>query len=60
MDKFIFKPAELTWQEYRRDDFGFRVEMPGKPKVYLDPDPAPFVKQTLVELPFDEVSRHCH
>ena len=55
-DEFVFKPGKLTWQEYRRDDFGFRVEMPGEPKVYLDPDPAPFVKQTLVELPFDKVS----
>ena len=32
-DKFVFKPGELTWQEYRRDDFGFRVEMPGEPNI---------------------------
>jgi len=55
-DSFIFKPAEPTWREYRRDDHGFRVELPGEPKVYSDPDPAPFIKQTLVELPFDEIT----
>src|SRR5262245_20583594 len=41
-DQSRFKPAELTWQEYRNEAFGFRIEMPGRPEVFLDPDPAPF------------------
>jgi hypothetical protein len=27
-----------TWREYRRDDLGFRIEMPGEPKVEVKED----------------------
>ena len=46
-----FKSAEVTWQEYRRDDLGFRIELPGKPEITVEKDPA--FKETVVELPFD-------
>src|SRR5215470_11205621 len=37
--QYEFDPTKLTWQEYRRDDLGFRIEMPGEPKVLDDQKP---------------------
>jgi hypothetical protein len=31
--EYKFNPANLTWREYRRDDLGFRVDMPGEPTI---------------------------
>jgi hypothetical protein len=33
-----------VWREYRRDDLGFRVEMPGAPKVTVEEDAADGVR----------------
>jgi len=35
-EEFRFDAARLTWQEYRRDDFGFRIEVPGLPHIEDD------------------------
>src|SRR5689334_17396004 len=50
----MFKPAELVWAEYRREDLGFRIEMPGKPQIAVGNDPA--LKETIVELSYDVVT----
>jgi hypothetical protein len=31
--EYKFDPAKLTWLDYRRNDFGFRIEMPGQPAI---------------------------
>jgi hypothetical protein len=51
-----FDPAKLTWQEYRREDFGFRVEVPGEPMVMINRSPEQWPKETFVEVMFDRVT----
>lgn len=48
-----FDAAELSWREYRRDDIGFRVEVPGEPKTDESPDNPGF---TGVVVSFDRVT----
>ena len=54
--EYKFNPAKLSWQEYRRDDLGFRIEMPGAPEVMADESPDKLSKETSAELMFDRVT----
>lgn len=49
--------AAQDWQEYRRDDFGFRIEMPGKPTIETEESSEADmpVKSTSAELDVDDV-----
>jgi hypothetical protein len=46
-----FNAGELVWQEHRNERFGYRIEVPGRPQVLVEDDPA--VKETTLELWFD-------
>src|SRR5262245_22602781 len=54
--EYKFVPAKLSWQEYRREDFGFRVEVPGEPMVMINGGPEQWPKETFVEVMFDRVT----
>ena len=40
------------WREYRRDDWGFRMEMPGEPQVVVDDEPGN--KGATISVTYDE------
>jgi hypothetical protein len=46
--EYEFDPAGPRWREHRRDDLGFRVEMPGEPMVMTDESPGQS-KQTVAD-----------
>src|SRR5262245_37215977 len=54
--EYKFDGAKLIWQEYRRDDFGFRVEIPGEPMIIVDESPDKRSKETFADVMFDRVT----
>jgi hypothetical protein len=53
--EYKFDPAKLTWQEYRRNDFGFRVDLPGEPTIITAEGPGQ-PKTPEADVMFDRVT----
>jgi hypothetical protein len=55
------RAQEGVWQEYRRDDLGFRIELPGMPKVEVEEGDDITVRSTDVALDHDRMilGAHC-
>jgi hypothetical protein len=51
---YNFDASKLAWQQYLRNDFGFRIEFPGRPRM-MD-DESPRSKGTSAEVMFDRVT----
>jgi hypothetical protein len=54
--EYEFDPAKLIWQEYRRADLGFRVEIPGEPMVTINGSPGQRSTETFADVMFDRVT----
>jgi len=54
--------AAVAWKEYRNNDFGFRVEMPGEPKVEEQTGDAsdPFIRSVEVQLELNDMILGVH
>jgi hypothetical protein len=54
--EYKFNQANLSWREYSRDDFGFRIEMPGEPMITVDDTPHTRSQETSADVMFDRVT----
>jgi hypothetical protein len=54
--------AAAAWKEYRNSDYGFRVEMPGAPKVEDQPGDAgdPFIRSVDIQLELNDMILGVH
>jgi len=53
-----FDPEQVSWQELRREDLGFRIELPGSPRFEIEQPLDSDFKDTILEVRFDIVSFH--